>query len=124
MERFYGTTEELKEKKQKLAEDFLYEMKQNCSFPAVHSVEKEHVLTNLCVADIDKKMSGFIFWKDGRKDCLVNGYFAQTVKWWLAKKLSGYEVSEIILQERKPEESSGVQLQQFKKKLLGSFAPE
>lgn len=120
--RFYGTKEEINEEKQKFFHQFWESLMDSYdgTVPEMPT-EKADTIRFFALDELKDKMSGFVYWENGQKKSKVNGYFAQTVKWWLEKKRAGVPLSEIVLQERILEEPANKQLAQFKDYLLFDF---
>ena len=114
--RIYGTEEEIALEKSLFKIRFEQEIKkkgtsQLCIIP----VADEKIFS---MQELENTISGFAYWDGHDKKCMANGYFPQTVKWWLEKKNKGYQVENIQLSKKQQTAKITEQLKKFKNELL------
>lgn len=114
--RIYGSCEEIKQQKEKIRKDFVMMLEEEDREKLYQiTVEKEIFLEK---KDVNNCISGFTYIKNGKRFCMVNGYFPQTVVWWFERKILGDHVGDIRLKEKNKIEKISEQLLNFKMELL------
>jgi len=117
--RIYEERDDFEIQKQKMKDEFFVElMSQKNQENMIKPCKKQYNVWTR--KDVFQKISGFSYMENNIRKSMANGYFPCTIRAWLDKKKRGYDVKDIILEDRCQDERMATQLRNFKQLLLNS----